>query len=138
MADVTLDNVDDVFTYYPPKTDFVKDKYHRLRLRARAAARAILGPYNAAPIDPVTSKPQENWLSYRDWLTRHLHSLDALFVTEVGDCNDQREAFSCLSLVLAALPSERKPTDDERQRAIKYLRAALMWANAAIALEAKI
>lgn len=133
MGAVTHSNLGDVFSYHAPKGDFQIEKYHRLRQGAKKAAEAVLnGDDNRAAA---------------------LDEFGELIRRETGECRDQREALGSIQAAHAflggagvamitaiegrtLLPAE---VDAEITAAtIQAIRAALMWANASVALEGRI
>lgn len=131
MGLVTHSNLDDVFTYHKPKNDFQIEKYAGLRAAAKEAAKAIL--------------------DHQDVKTRveAIEKFGRYIQTHTGDCRDQSEALGVLAAgkafaggvaeALNPAPVEKVAAEAEvTQAIIGAIRAALMWANASVALEARI
>ena len=132
MGDVTHSNLEDVFTYHKPKGDFQIEKYHRLRQGARFAAQMVLD----------TDDPAR----------RHsaIDEFRRLLTVEVGDCRDRNEALGLLEaadgfvgglakiLAQTAGATDVEAAAEGTQAIIAAIRAAVMWANASVALEGRI
>jgi hypothetical protein len=137
MGLVTRDNVNDVFTYHPPKGDWQIERYHLLRQAAKECVLVILDDP-----DPDARK-------------NAIGKFSRVLEANTGDCRDRAEALGCLAAGTAFVGAAALASADERsdvegrlvqataqeeatQAIVAAVRAALMWANASIALGAQI
>lgn len=121
MGDVTVNNLDDVFSYHKPTGDFQIEKYHRIRTAAKLCAQAILG------VESVEIRAGA------------IAAFRAVVAGETGACRDRDEA---LAMIDAAdfLVRDLSPEVPAAytQDIIRCLRAAVMWTNASVALAGRI
>lgn len=133
MGAVTHSNLDDIFSYHKPKNDFQVEKYHGLRQAAKEASLVVLDTHEPEARATAIDK-------FQTYLEHH-----------TGACRDQSEAFGLLEAArafnggavraLQRVPEEAPPVEFQAEATaaiIQCIRAALMWANASVALECRI
>ena len=119
MGDVTVNNLDDVFSYHKPTGDFQIEKYHRIRAAAKLCAAAILG--GAGTVESRTGA---------------IAAFKAVIEAETGPCRDREEALAMIDS--ADFLVRDVPDLTMTQDIIRCLRAAVMWTNASVALAGRI
>lgn len=132
MGVVTHSNLEDVFTHHKPKGDFQIEKYHRLRMAARGAAKTIL------------DEPGD-----QDKQLAAIEGFAVVIKAETGHCRDRDEALGVLQAAAAFVQgagaamlgqdiNEPDVAAEAGQQVISCIRCAVMWANASVALEGRI
>lgn len=129
MGSVTVSNLDDVFSYHKPKGDFQIEKYHRIRTAAKLCAQTILDVDDSLEVRAGA-----------------IAAFEQVIKSEVGDCSDKSEALAMTAaaeFLVREISDRTGPPDPVAaamftQDIIRCVRAAVMWTNAAVALEGRI